>query len=93
MQRFVELDERIEELGNLIIEKTNRGEEHQKLVEARQQLYEEKAEVSKALKPYDERTVQLEKDWEEYLRTHHRMPINQFRETYVTAFRSWLANQ
>ena len=93
MRRFVELDERIEELGNLIIEKTNRGEEHQKLVEERQQLYEEKVEVSEGLKPYDQRTVQLEKEWEEYLRTHHRMSINQFRETYATAFRSWLANQ
>ena len=54
MRRVVELDERIEELGNLIMEKTNRGEAHQELVGARQQLYEERDEVSETLEPLGE---------------------------------------
>lgn len=93
MRQFVELDERIEELGNLIIETTNRGEEHQELVEERQQLYEDKDEVSIALEPHDKHAAQLDQEWEEYLQTYHGIDSTTFRETHAEDLRSWLANQ
>ena len=93
MKRVVELDERIEELGDLIIEKTNRGEAHQEIVEARQQLYAERDEVSETLEPLGEQAAQLEEEWEEYLLTNHGIDSTTFNETFTDALRAWFANQ
>ena len=93
MKKIVEMDKEWEKLDNLITEKTNRGEEHQELVEARRQLSEEREEIFVALEPLDERMTQLEQEWEEYLRAHHGIDSTLFRETHTKALRSWLANQ
>ena len=93
MRRIVELDERTDELDNLMTEKSNRGEPHQELREEYRQLSEERNEVFVALEPLDERRAQVYEDWEEYLLANHGIDSTTFNETYNEALRSWLANQ
>ena len=93
MRKLVEMDKEWQELDNLITKKMNRGEKHQELVEARRQLSEERNDVFVALEPFDERLVQLEGEWEEYLRTYHGIDSATFREIHTEDLRSWLANQ
>ena len=93
MRKLVEMDKEWQELDNLITKKMNRGEKHQELVEVRRQLSEERNDVFVALEPFDERLVQLEGEWEEYLRTYHGIDSATFREIHAEDLRSWLANQ
>ncbi len=93
MNKIVELDESMDELDNRTNEITGRSEERQKLRETYRQLQKERAEVSIALEPLDELQAQVDKEWKDYLWTHHGMSNSQFLEAHGTALRSWLANQ
>lgn len=93
MKRLVELDENTDELDNLIIEKSNRGEDVSELREEYRQLQKERVEISEALEPLDKLQAQVDKEWADYLWTNHGMSNSQFLETYREALRSWLANQ
>lgn len=91
--RYYELTENIEEIGDLIIDKTNRGEDYQPLRKERRRMYEEQAELSATLKPLDERRAQLTNEWQDYLRANYGMTNVQFNETYSDALRLWLKDQ
>ena len=93
MRRVVEIDEWMDELDNLMTEKSNRGEPHQELREEYRQLSEERNEVFVALEPLDERRAQVFEEWEEYLLTNHGIDSTTFNETYTDALRAWFANQ
>ena len=93
MRRIVEYDERMDELDNLVTEKSNRDEPHQQLMEEYRQLSEQRNEVFVALEPFNERRAQVYEEWEEYLLTNHGIDSTTFHETYNETLRSWFANQ
>ena len=93
MNKIVELDEDMDELSNLRVEKSNRGEDDSELADTYRQLQKERIEVSAALEPLEELQAQVEMERKDYLWTQHGMSNSQFLEAHGTALRSWLASQ